>query len=85
LLHLLLQRGLEPGTYWNVNLPHLDPDAPDPDICFCQPCTQPLPIQYRLEGDMLHYYGEYSNRLRDRGSDVEACLSGKIAITQLRI
>lgn len=73
------------GTFWNVNLPHLLPNAPDPDIVFCAPCTQPLPNIYRVEENLLYYAGEYSKRLRDPGSDVEVCFSGQIAITQLSI
>jgi 5'-nucleotidase len=31
----LLARPWTPGTFWNVNLPHLAPDASDPDVVFC--------------------------------------------------
>lgn len=73
------------GAFWNINLPHLDPEADDPEIVFCQLCTQPLPVDFRIEGDRYHYQGEYSQRRRDPGSDVEICLSGRIAIAQLQI
>jgi 5'-nucleotidase len=76
---------VEPRTFWNVNLPHLEPGSPDPEIVFCPLCTQPLPTAYRLEGELLHYAGEYSQRTRDLGGDVEVCFSGKIAITQIRL
>lgn len=81
----LLNRPLEPETFWNVNLPHLMPGEPDPEVVFCQPCTKPLPINYRIEGDNFYYYGEYAKRDRTPGSDVDMCFSGKIAITQLKI
>jgi 5'-nucleotidase len=81
----LLQRPLSPGCFWNVNLPHLDPDDPLPELVFCSPCTQPLPATYRVEGDLFHYAGKYGDRLRDRGADVEVCFSGKIAVTQISI
>ncbi|KYC41650.1 5'/3'-nucleotidase SurE [Scytonema hofmannii PCC 7110] len=81
----LLKRPLEPETFWNVNLPHLMPGEPDPEVVFCQPCTKPLPINYRIEGDNFYYYGEYAKRDRTPGSDVDICFSGKIAITQLKI
>lgn len=73
------------GTFWNVNLPHLPPDAPDPEIVVCAPCTQPLPNIYRIEENLLYYAGEYSQRLRDPGGDVDVCFSGRIAVTQLSI
>ncbi|UBF26234.1 5'/3'-nucleotidase SurE [Kovacikia minuta CCNUW1] len=76
---------LEPGTFWNVNLPHLETNAPMPEIVFCHPCTQPLPATYQIEGDYFYYKGEYSKRLRDPGSDVEVCFSGRIAVTQIRV
>lgn len=81
----LMQRPHHPGTYWNVNFPHLDPGSSDPEIVFCQPCTQPLPVDFRIEGSQFYYRGEYAKRKRDRGSDVDVCFSGKIAVTQLRV
>ncbi|NEQ22988.1 MAG: 5'/3'-nucleotidase SurE [Microcoleus sp. SIO2G3] len=81
----LLTRPIEPGTFWNVNLPHLEPGSPDPEIVFCQPCIQPLPVNYRVEGDNYYYSGEYSKRKRTPGTDVDVCFSGCIAVTQLRL
>jgi 5'-nucleotidase len=81
----LLARPLTPGHFWNVNLPHLLPEEPEPEIVFCQPCTKPLPLNYRVEGDDLHYVGVYAMRDRTPGSDVDVCFSGKIAITQLKV
>ncbi|GAA6618050.1 5'/3'-nucleotidase SurE [Scytonema sp. NUACC26] len=81
----LLNRPLEPKSFWNVNLPHLMPGEPDPEVVFCQPCTKPLPINYRVEGDNFYYYGEYAKRDRTPGSDVDICFSGKIAVTQLKV
>jgi len=76
---------LQPGTYWNVNLPHLDIHSPEPKIIICPLCTQPLPAAYRLEADSLHYAGDYSQRPRDPGSDVEVCFSGDISITPIAL
>lgn len=81
----LLQTPIEPTTFWNVNLPHLEPGAPEPEMVFCNLCTQPLPVEYVIEGDYLRYVGEYSKRARDPGSDVDVCFSGHIAITQLKL
>ncbi len=79
----LMNRPLPPGAFWNVNLPHLKPGEPMPDMVFCPPCTQPLPASYRVEDDRFYYAGEYGKRARDPGSDVEVCFAGKIAITQI--
>lgn len=85
ILEELLNRSWEPGTFWNVNLPHLQPGEPEPEIVFCQPCTKPLPVNYRIEGNEFYYVGDYSKRERTKGSDVEVCFSGNIAVTQLRV
>ena len=79
----LLARERNPGEYWNVNLPHLMPGEPDPEIVFCKPCTQPLPVNYRVEGDALYYEAVYSDRARDPGADVDLCFSGKITVSRL--
>ena len=81
----LLAREHNRGEYWNVNLPHLVPGEPDPEIVFCTPCTQPLPVNYRLEGDELHYEGVYSDRARDPGADVDLCFSGNITVSRLHL
>lgn len=81
----LLSRPLEAGCFWNVNLPHLLPEQPEPQVVFCQPCTKPLPIDYRLEGESFYYAGNYQKRDRTPGSDVDICFSGNIAITKLHI
>ncbi|MBU7583249.1 MAG: 5'/3'-nucleotidase SurE [Nostoc sp. TH1S01] len=81
----LIPRPLEPGCFWNVNLPHLQPGEPDPKMVFCQPCNKALPINYRVDGNDFYYVGEYGKRDRTPGSDVDVCFSGSIAITQLRV
>jgi 5'-nucleotidase len=81
----LLTRPVEAGVYWNVNLPHLLPEEPEPEIIFCQPCTKPLPINFRIEGDDFYYAGDYSKRDRTPKSDVDICFSGNIAVTKLSI
>ncbi len=81
----LMNRSPEVGTYWNVNLPHLEPGDPDPEVVFCQPSTQPLPVNYRIEGNDYYYVGEYAKRDRRSGTDVDVCFAGKIAVTQLRL
>ena len=81
----LFYRTIERGSFWNVNLPHLLPGDPDPDVVFCEPCRRPLPINYRIEGDDFFYQGKYADRDRTPGSDVDVCFSGKIAVTQLRL
>ena len=81
----LMNRSPEVGTYWNINLPHLEPGDPDPEVVFCKPSTQPLPVNYRVEGDDYYYVGKYAQRDRTSGTDVDVCFAGKIAVTRLRL
>jgi len=84
-LDKLFSLPLPPGSFWNVNLPHLEPGAPEPELVFCKPSRDPLPISYRVEGDKYYYQGEYAKRDRTPGTDVDLCFSGYIAITQLQL
>jgi len=82
---LLLDRPHKPGTFWNVNLPHPGPDEPEPRTVFCPLEAGPLPLVFRADGDCVLYAGNYHERSRQRGSDVDVCFSGNIAITQLAV
>jgi 5'-nucleotidase len=81
----LLHQPQMSGSFWNVNLPHLEPGTADPAIAFCPLCTQPLPAAYELFEGALQYAGEYGKRARDPGSDVEVCFSGQIAVTAIQL
>jgi 5'-nucleotidase len=82
----LLARPVEPGLFYNVNLPHLQPGGPDPEIVFCPLDPHPLPLSYRHdEGGEWHYDGDYHSRQRNPGTDVDVCFRGGIAVTALRL
>jgi len=82
----LLPRPIEPGLFYNVNFPHLAPDAPEPGIVFCPLDPNPLPLSYRHEENGHHTYdGDYQARRRTAGADVEVCFTGRIAITAIRL
>jgi 5'-nucleotidase len=85
LLRELTQRPWQPGLMWNVNLPHLEPDAPDPDTLLCPLDPAPLPLAYRRDGNSWHYAGEYHNRRRSPGTDVDVCFRGQIAVTRMEL
>jgi 5'-nucleotidase len=84
-LDVLFSSPLPPVSFWNVNLPHLEPNALEPEIVFCEMSTQPLPVEYRVEGDLYYYKGEYGKRDRAAGTDVDVCFSGNIAVTMIRL
>jgi 5'/3'-nucleotidase len=81
----LMGRPPEPGTFWNVNLPHPEPGAPDPDVVFCAVDTSPLPLSYREEAGGLVYSGDYQSRARRESSDVAVCFGGRIAVSKVHV
>jgi 5'-nucleotidase len=85
LLGDLVARPWTRGTLWNINLPHLEPDDPDPEVVFCRLDPAPLPVSFREEGEWLHYDGDYHQRGREPGTDVDVCFAGKIAVTAISL
>lgn len=81
----LMARPLMPGTFWNVNLPHLGPDDPDPDVVFCPVDPSPLPLAYRDADGGLLYCGNYHGRERREASDVDVCFGGRIAVSRVHV
>ncbi len=81
----LLERPWEPGTFWNVNLPHPEPGGPDPELVSCPLDPSPLPLSYRVEGDAVRYTGDYQKRARRPSSDVDVCFGGRIAVSLVRL
>jgi 5'/3'-nucleotidase len=85
LLRELTARPWEPGTFWNINLPHLNRNDPDPEVVFCPLDPSPMPLSYRVEGDQLHYDADYHQRRRVPGSDVDVCFGDRIAVTRIAL
>lgn len=85
LLRELMARPWKPGTFWNVNLPHLEPGAAAPEVVYCPLDTGPLPLSYRETEGRYRYNGVYHDRTRMAGADVDVCFGGRIAVTLLSI
>lgn len=85
LLRDLMYRPWQSGTFWNINLPCLEADAPDPEVVFCPLDPSPLPLSFRHGEDGYHYDGDYFNRPRVTGCDVDVCFGGRIAVTFIRL
>ena len=82
----LLSRPVESGLFYNVNLPHLPPDAAAPEIVWCPLDPNPLPLNYRHEEESdLYYAGDYHLRDRTPGADVDVCFNGRIAVTAVKL
>ena len=85
ILVCLMARPWEPGTFWNVNLPHLGPEDPEPEVVFCPHDPSPLPLSYKVEEGQAVYAGVYQTRVRRVHADVDVCFGGRIAVTLIRI
>ena len=87
ILQQLIREGLNPGEFWNVNLPHTagDPaEAADPEIFRCELDPSPLPVAYIREAQGYRYAGVYSDRKQRAGFDVAACFGGAITVSRLQ-
>jgi 5'-nucleotidase len=85
ILRILFPRPLEHGTFWNVNFPHPEPDGPDPPWAECPLDLSPLPVRFRRQEAHFHYEGNYHERRRIAGSDVDHCFRGRIAVSLLKL
>ncbi|MEL7069913.1 MAG: 5'/3'-nucleotidase SurE [Cyanobacteria bacterium J06581_3] len=87
----LMAKELADGEFWNVNLPAVPVGAEeagagdDPEIVFCDRCTQPLPTAFAIDEAGFRYTGAYGDRLRDAGGDVEVCFGGQISVVKIRL
>jgi 5'-nucleotidase len=72
-----------PGLFWNVNLPDLDPDAPDPAVVECAVDASPFTLGYRLTPEGWRYESSYHDRPRVAGGDVDVCFGGAIAVSRV--
>jgi 5'-nucleotidase len=79
----LLGRPLPSGGFWNVNLPHLDAGAAQPEAVVCPLDLGPLPLRFHRAGEWFAYNGDYHQRSRTPGGDVDVCFGGRIAVTRL--
>ncbi len=84
-LRLILDRPWQPGTFWNVNLPHLERPEAIPPIVDCPVDPSPHPLNYRIDGDRALYSGNYQNRPRVEGADISVCFGGSIAVSPISI
>jgi 5'-nucleotidase len=84
-LHDIMAEPPQSGVFWNVNLPHAAPGEPEPRVVHCPLEPGPLPLSFRLCDEGLHYDGNYHQRPRVKGSDVDVCFAGNIAVTRLAL
>jgi 5'-nucleotidase len=79
------QNETPPGSFWNVNFPHLGKNESEPEIIRATVGRHPLPLDFRKGEKGWIYSGNYHERGRDPGSDVAICFEGNIAVTLLSV
>jgi 5'-nucleotidase len=83
----LLTRPPSAGAYWNVNLPHPPDDGPNdgPDCewVYCGVDPSPLPVEFERTAKGYLNRANYHDRARLKGLDVDVCLGGRIAISEI--
>jgi len=84
-LRRLMARPWRPGLFWNVNLPHLESGDAMPEFTTCPLDPAPLPLSFRRDGELFHYDGDYHERQRQPGTDVDVCFRGGIAVTEIAL
>ena len=84
-LAAILNKPLEPGQYWNINLPSPISAETTLEFQFCPLDTTPHRYQYVQDDGGYRYKGTIHNRPRTAGSDVDVCFGGKISVTRLEI
>lgn len=84
----LMSRPLEPGAFWNVNLPHPpagEAFASPPPIVECAIDPSPLPLDYASAPEGWLYRSRYHDRMRVAGADVATCFGGAISLSRGRV
>ena len=87
ILRDIVAKPIEPGLFYNVNLPNLPHEIADkPEVVWCPLDPSALPLNYRHEEESgLYYAGDYHLRTRTPGADVDICFGGRIAVTTVRL
>jgi len=73
------------GAIWNVNFPAAQDLAEASRHVRCPLEPGHLPVRFEAAGNRFRYRGVYADRPRRPGSDVDACFSGHVAVTRLRL
>ncbi len=84
-LQLLFDRPPRPGTFWNVNLPHPADESTQHELVFCPLDPSPHAFEYEKREGRLHWVSDFHNRPRLSGHDIDVCMGGQTAITELSI
>ena len=81
LLSQIYSRPTHGNGLWNLNLPAIDSSMPLPEMVQCKVDPSRRPMVWRREADGVHASGDYHQRPRHSGSDVDHCFSGSPSLS----
>ena len=81
----LLSETLKPGSFRNVNLPDSGGDDFSPDLRHSPLNPLHLLMDFDEHEGGIRYTGNYHQRPRTSGDDVDVCFSGNVAITEMSV
>ena len=84
LLRELIEKPLASEAFWNVNYP-TSLVGEDISVVHCPPDRKPHPVEFDTRDGDYQYCGDYHQRPRAAGTDVDVCFSGKISVSQVRL
>ncbi len=84
-LREVLERGAPDGGFWNINLPHPPDDAVGCPVVDCPVDANPHGVRFERRAGELHWIGDYHERPRSPGHDVDVCFGGRIAVSAIQL
>jgi 5'-nucleotidase len=75
---------MQPGPFYNVNLPLLSAGAPDPEVILCPLDPKPLPLNYRHESACISRATTTSAAARPKPMSMFA-LTANIAVSHVKL
>jgi len=84
-LAAIIEHVLDPGQFWNMNLPSPLPQDGDIPWEVCPRDRHAHAYRFVKKGDWYHYDGNIHDRPHKSGSDVDVCFNGGIAVTRMEI
>ncbi len=85
LLSFLFTWSLAELDYWNINFPHPEDETAEVETVFCNPDTNPQGFSLARNEDTLVYVGDFFNRPRSPGRDVDVCFGGRVSVSRLSV
>ena len=67
--------------FWNINLPHPENPFTTSEMVICELDPSALGVAFQKDGAGYRYCGNYHQRPRLSGFDVDQCFSDKISVT----